>query len=46
MEKYCPGDFKKYKTISVGCLGAEQFAIKDDLFHRDFLKIIKTHDFF
>ena len=38
MEMYCPGDVKKYKTISVGCLGAElilvgclwaeQFAIK------------------
>ena len=38
MEKYCPGDFKKYKTISVGCLWAEQFAIKVDQFYRDFKK--------
>ena len=44
MESYCPEDFKKYKTNSVGCLWAEQFAIKVDQFYRDFLKILKNRD--
>ena len=35
MEKYCPEDSKKYKTISVGGLRAEQFAIKIDQFYRE-----------
>ena len=35
MEKYCPKDSKKYKTISVGGLRAEQFAIKIDRFYRE-----------
>ena len=33
--KYCPEDSKKYKTISVGGLRAEQFAIKIDRFYRE-----------
>ena len=35
MEKYCPKDSKKYKTISVGGLRAEQFASKIDRFYRE-----------
>ena len=35
IEKYCPEDSKKYKTISVGGLRAEQFAIKIDQFYRE-----------
>ena len=35
MENYCPEDSKKYKTISVGGLRAEQFAIKIDRFYRE-----------
>ena len=35
MERYCPHDSKKYKTISVGGLRAEQFAIKIDIFYRE-----------
>ena len=39
MERYCPQDYKvqKYKTISVGGLWAEQFAIKVNRFYREFL---------
>merc|ERR1712030_203469 len=35
MERYCPQDSKKYETISVGGLRAEQFAIKIDIFYRE-----------
>ena len=35
MEKYCPEDSKKYMTISLGDLRAEQFAIKIDRVYRD-----------
>ena len=35
MEWSCPQDFKKYKTISVEGLRAEQFAIKVDRVYRD-----------
>ena len=35
MERYCPQNSKKYKTISVGGLRAEQFAIKIDIFYRE-----------
>ena len=41
MEKYCPEDSKKYKTISVGGLRAEQFAIKIDQFYREKHQIFK-----
>ena len=46
MEKYCPGDFKKYKTISVGSLWAEQFAIKVDQFYCDLKKNVKSFYYF
>ena len=39
IEKYCPEDSKKYKTISVGGLRAEQFTIKIDQFYRENTKI-------
>ena len=39
MEKYCPEDFKKYKTISLGGLRAEQIAIKIYRFYREISKI-------
>ena len=35
MEKYCPEDSKKYKTISVGGLRAVQFAVKINQFYRE-----------
>ena len=44
LKRPCSEDFKKYKTISVGCLWAEQFAIKVDQFYREFLKILKNRD--
>ena len=36
IETPCPEDFKKYKTIYVGGLWAEQFAIEIDQFYREF----------
>ena len=36
MERPCPDDSKKYRLISVGCLWAEQFAIKIDWFFQRF----------
>ena len=44
LERTCSEDFKKYKTNSVGCLWAEQFAIKVDQFYRDFLIFSKIRD--
>ena len=41
MEKYYPEDSKKYKTISVGGLRAEQFAIKIDRFYHEKHQISK-----
>ena len=43
LKRPCPGNFKKYKTISVGSLWAEQFLIKVEQFSEkskklDFLK--------
>ena len=43
MEKYCPEDSKKYKTISVGGLRAEQFAIKIDRVAGDQGKVTSGH---
>ena len=42
IETPCPEDFKKYKTISVGGLGAEQFTIQINLFSTDFQIWVNT----
>ena len=44
MERYCPQDSKKYKTISVGGLRAEQFAIKIDIFYRENFRGVENRD--
>ena len=41
MDWSCPEDFKKYKTIPVGGLRAEQFAINVDRVYRDLQQLWK-----